>query len=219
MPTSDEHVILEGQRAIASVGQEGPIIYDGGATDIHCIVNVGGKAQRAIKVAPVGGSESFIKDVVYRKDVLPEAKQAHEGMVCLYSGETNSTYSHGYIYECKAAEPEYEAVFYFEPAKIANPYYDKAAAFLQEATEDFKKVVSGTMEYLKSGNIWDITLKDSAGNTILDDYKLYTEDLVDSGFITLYPIEDFEDGEVISFEVDLREISDSFSWVRIDVQP
>ncbi len=219
MPTSDEHVIVEGQRAISAVGQDGNMIYEGGSTDIHCIVEVNGVAQRAIKVAPLGDSQSFLKDVVFRKDVLPVASQKTEGMVCLYSGETNSTYTHGYIYECQAADPEYEAVFYIEPAKMANPYYDKAAQFLQEATEDFKQIVSGTMVYMKAGNIWDITFKDSAGNVVKDDYKLYTEDLQDYGFIPLYPIDEFSDGETLNFEVVIRELSDSFSWVRIDVQP
>lgn len=67
MPTSDTEVIEEGQRAIAVSVQEGDMVYDGGATDIQCIVSKDGKAQRALKVAVVaggggGGGDSVIKD-------------------------------------------------------------------------------------------------------------------------------------------------------------
>lgn len=55
MPTADEQVIVDGQRALAVSEVSGDFIYDGGATDIYCIVEKDGKAQRALKVANVGG--------------------------------------------------------------------------------------------------------------------------------------------------------------------
>lgn len=54
MPTSDEQVIQDGQRAVAVTEVSGDFIYDGGATDAYCIVNNNGTAQRALKVANVG---------------------------------------------------------------------------------------------------------------------------------------------------------------------
>lgn len=57
MPTADEQVIVEGQRAVAVAVQSGEMIYSGGATDVQCVVNANGIAQRAIKVYNVGGWE------------------------------------------------------------------------------------------------------------------------------------------------------------------
>lgn len=54
MPTPDEQVIVDGQRAVAVTEVSGDFIYDGGATDAYCIVNDNGTAQRALKVAQVG---------------------------------------------------------------------------------------------------------------------------------------------------------------------
>ena len=54
MPTADEQVIVEGQRAIAVSVQDGSFIYDGGTTDVQAIVSADGKALRAIKVVLVG---------------------------------------------------------------------------------------------------------------------------------------------------------------------
>lgn len=69
MPTADEQVIVDGQRALAVSEVSGDFIYDGGATDIYCIVQKDGKAQRALKVANIveggggggGGSASAPK--------------------------------------------------------------------------------------------------------------------------------------------------------------
>lgn len=54
MPTADEQVVVDGQRALAVSEVSGDFIYDGGATDPYCIVDNNGTAQRALKVANVG---------------------------------------------------------------------------------------------------------------------------------------------------------------------
>lgn len=54
MPTADEQVVVDGQRALAVSEVSGDFIYEGGATDAYCIVNNNGTAQRALKVANVG---------------------------------------------------------------------------------------------------------------------------------------------------------------------
>lgn len=73
MPTADEQVIVDGQRALAVSEVSGDFIYDGGATDIYCIVQKDGKAQRALKVANVGeggGGGGDVPDNVYTQDNL-----------------------------------------------------------------------------------------------------------------------------------------------------
>ena len=73
MPTADEQVIVDGQRALAVSEVNGDFIYDGGATDIYCIVQKDGKAQRALKVANVGeggGGGGDVPDNVYTQDNL-----------------------------------------------------------------------------------------------------------------------------------------------------
>lgn len=48
-----------------------------------------------------GGGVSLDK-IIVKSDTIPVASVKYVGAVYQYVGETNSTYTHGYIYECKA---------------------------------------------------------------------------------------------------------------------
>lgn len=86
MATADEQIILGGQRAIAVQNQTGSYIYDGGATDIQCVINSNGKAQRAIKAVLIGkDGQPIPSDLVSIVATLPETGE--EGKLYLVQTE------------------------------------------------------------------------------------------------------------------------------------
>ena len=168
------------------------------------------------KAGSGGGSVDETK-IIIKTDTLPTASAENAGKIYIYSGATNSTYTHGYIYESQPVNPTYEANLVFDHGTFGSLDFYKAAQFLIDATSDFKKVKSGTMTYDLAGNIWHITFKDKDGNAIRSNYNLYTEDLEE---YDIMPVDTFTDGQVVNFTVaSLTEHADSYAMVRIDVQP
>lgn len=152
--------------------------------------------------------------IIIKSDTIPTATADLEGSVYQYTGE-NGTYTHGYIYECQE-KTNYTPRILFEPSKIGYNYDYDLLAFFQEATPNFAQIKEGIFQYLIAGDIWSISAKDENGNIIFDNYKLYTEDLQDAGFVFLEP--SYTDEEEVSYELALNP-SVSYEWVRIDVQP
>lgn len=164
-----------------------------------------------------GGGVSLDK-IIVKSATIPTAAVKYVGAVYQYVGETNSTYTHGYIYECKE-DVTYDGLIGFEPAKIGFDYTKgNLIEFLSSITPDFANVVGGSFTYSVAGDIWTINGIDSEGNTVFDNYKLYTPDLEDEGFVFLYPAQDYEDGEVVEYYLNLTP-SSTYAWERIDVQP
>lgn len=89
MATADEQVIIGGQRTLAVSIADGDFIYSGGTTDVQCIVNDNGVAQRAIKVALIGPGGAAKPKYV---DTLPEVGE--EGVLYMVnSGVTRDGYA------------------------------------------------------------------------------------------------------------------------------
>jgi len=153
-------------------------------------------------------------NTIFKFNVMPLPTKERLGDIGIYAGETNSTYMHGYIYECVEGA-SYVDFIAFDPGRIAFDYRKGTlAAFFGEVTESYEDIVSGTFEYLKDGNIWSINALDKDGNTIFEEYKLYTEDLEDAGFVMLWPIEEYKDGEKITYEfTHNKELN--FEWQRV----
>ena len=121
MPTPDEQVIQDGQRAVAVTEVSGDFIYDGGATDAYCIVNNNGTAQRALKVANVGeGGGGGTVDQTYdptstnaqsgtavAEAVAPALKNTATGnnSLTILGRPTSKTYSINLGYNSYAYEP------------------------------------------------------------------------------------------------------------------
>lgn len=159
------------------------------------------------------------KNVIVKSQTMPTPNAELLGYEYQYMGETNSTYTHGYIYECVTGEPSYESIIGFEPTKIAFDYTrGDLAAFFGEITPNFPQITHGTFTYDIAGNIWTIVGKDANENVIFDNYRLYTEDLEDAGFVFINPPEDYHDGDVFDYSVNFTEIA-TYNWERIDVQP
>lgn len=164
------------------------------------------------------GGGSLSGKIIVKSATMPEASESYNGEVYMYVGETNEIYTHGYIYEC-LGKPAYDAVIGIEPTKIAFDYTKgDLLSFFAEATPDYLQIKDGVFEYDLSGNIWNISGKDENGNVLFSDYKLYTEDLEDAGFVVIVPMSDIADGEQLTYEITKTEIT-AYSWNRIDVQP
>lgn len=144
----------------------------------------------------------------WQLEEMPEATADLLGTIVQYIGETDSSYTHGYIYECK--EKEINTIT-FDPDTISCDG-DDFMAFVKSVSDDYESVVSGTMTYMYAGDIWKFVGKDSEGETVVT-YQQYTGDFEAAGFTFTGT---FEDEDVVSFE---RETETSYEWGRIDVQP
>lgn len=217
MATADEQVIVGGQRAVAVNEVAGSYLYDGGATDIQCVVKEGNKAQRAIKVVNVdGGGTPLFKKIIIKDTTIPAASASNANEMYIYAGETNATYTHGYIYENQYT-PSYEGSITFSPSTISVSDADYSA-FLTAGTQyisDPSSITHGTMTYHYASGIWRMVCLNS-DNEQVGVRQLYQSDFEDAGFVFTGT---FEDGDVVNFTTSIEESTSSYQWVRINVQP
>lgn len=167
-----------------------------------------------------GGSDLDLSKVVNKADELPEASADNVGDVYMYSGESNSSFIHGYIYENQEIVT-YQSVIYFEPNTIVTYNFLEHSLidfFTEYGITDCIQIAQGSFTYYRDGNIWKIEGRDSENNVIFDSLQLYTEDLEDAGFTFTIPITDIPDGQVIEYTTRFIP-SYSYEWVRLDVQP
>ena len=163
-----------------------------------------------------GGDSGLIDKIIVKSATIPEAGEDYVGAVYQYVGTTTETYTHGYIYECVGSESTIaRAVF--------EPHYfvfegDNLTSFFESLGDTSHEVVSGRFKYLQAGDIWNINGLDENGNTIFSDYQLYTQDLIDAGFVFIVPMEEITDESEANYELAYFELMD-YAWVRIDVQP
>ena len=143
-----------------------------------------------------------------QQDELPAAEKKYVGRIVQYTGEITEDYTHGFIYECK--EKQINTIT-FDPNTISCSG-DDFMAFVKSVSDDYDRVVSGTMTYLYDGDIWVFVGKDADGETVVT-YQQYTGDFENAGFTFTGT---FEDEDVVSF---VRETETSYEWERIDVQP
>lgn len=217
MATADEQVIVGGQRAVAVNEVSGDYLYDGGATDIQCVVKDGDKAQRAIKVVNVdGGGQPLFNKIIIKDRVIPTASADNAGAVYMYVGETNDNYVHGFIYENRYV-PNYSGTITFSHAGISVSDED-FSAFLNTWKNYIlnpTSVVIGTITYYAAGALWRMVMKDE-NDELVDTLQLYQQDYEDSGFT--FPANP-QDGDSYTFTTTITETSASYQWVRTDVQP
>lgn len=201
-------------RVVQSVGDNPAASYD----DVYTRDDNGKLAVRVVGAGGGGGGDVDTTKVVNKANVLPTANSGNAGKVYMYSGATDSNYTHGYIYECQASTVYADTVT-FEPATIsgtvvtasANALAGLCAEYIQG---DITSIVSGTMTYDEAGGLWVFVGKDSEDTTV-GTFQLYTQDFEDAGFtFTGTP----EDGDVVAFTCTITE-SLAYAWVRIDVQP
>lgn len=156
------------------------------------------------------------KKVIIKDTTIPTASAANAGYMYCYAGETNATYTHGYIYENQYL-PNYAGTITFSPAGISvtdenfSSFLNTWKQYLTTPT----LVTNGTITYHGSSAIWKMVMKD-ADNQQIGTLQLYQSDYEDSGFT--FPA-DPQDGDEYTFTTTITESSSSYQWVRIDVQP
>lgn len=184
-------------------------------------VTINGKKQRVVMTVDAtggsGGSVDYSK-TVQKTSTMPTADASNVGQVYLYTGNTDSNYTQNYIYK-NVKTALYTGTVSFEAATISGTTVacsgDNFANFLTESGVEPLSVVSGTMTYDVAGDLWILEGKDSSGNTVLT-FQEYQQDFVDAGFtFTGTP----SNGDVIAFTCTVEEVSTSYAWTRIDVQP
>lgn len=169
------------------------------------------------KAMPAGSSTTpTFKKVIIKSTSIPTASAANANEMYIYAGETNSTYTHGYIYENQYV-PTYEGSITFTPATVTVTDAN-FAAFLNEWKQYLSNptaITHGTFTYDASSSIWRLEGFD-ADNTQVGVLQLYQEDYEDSGFVFTGT---FEDDDSLTFVSTISTSSSSYQWVRIDVQP
>lgn len=155
-------------------------------------------------------------NTIFKYNIMPRAGKERLGDFGIYAGETTDNYTHGYLYECVLGQSHYDLID-FEPAKIGFDYTKGyLEVFFADLTEDYDDLVSGSMKFLKAGNIWAIDGKDKDGKVLFEDYKLYTEDLEDAGFVFTFPPDHYLDEEVINYTVN-HNIVNEYKWQRVEL--
>lgn len=183
-------------------------------------VTVNGKKHRVHLVAELGNSGGSIDytTVVSKTTTMPVADSSNTDIVYMYTGETDATYTHGYIYEC-VKETAYTDSVTYEPATLSGTVVTSTTGALatiasEYITGDVESIVSGTLTYDGVGELWVFVGKDSEDNTV-GTFQVYQQDYVDAGFtFTGTP----EDGDVVAFTCTITDAS-TYSWQRLDVQP
>lgn len=158
-----------------------------------------------------GGSVDYSR-VVEKIAVIPSAETATVGKVYMYMGESNATYTHGYIYECVATQTASDVAF--SGSIISSWPVADFVAYLQEGGSAYNEVTHGTLTYDATGNLWDLVGYDANGIKVLSFHE-YTEDLEDFGCV--FASSTHQDGDNCTFTMTTEESGKK--WKRLDVQP
>lgn len=173
--------------------------------------------NRKVKVVELSADMDLSK--VVNADVLPTASADNEGMVYLYTGETDESKTHGYVYECQGT-PVYDSTVEFNPASLSGTTAacsgsDFAALVAEWGTGAIDTIIKGTLTYDESGELLVFVGQDDTNTTVCT-FQLYKLDFEDAGFTFTGT---FQDGDVIAFTCTIEETGATYAWARIDVQP
>ena len=180
------------------------------------------------------GGDDLSGKIIVKSATMPEAGESYLDEIYIYAGETNETYTHGYIYEC-VDNVQVERVIALDPVgseihKLAFDYVNhdvlelfQRIASLSTPTFDPADVVTGSLRLDKTNELWYISGKDANGDTLFSDFTVggtgdeYSLDAY--GYIYLYPFADeFEDSHEEEFLI-MTGQQDVYGWQRLDVQP
>lgn len=158
----------------------------------------------------------LMNKIIVKANSIPEASSSNAGYIYIYAGETNGTYTHGYLYENQYV-PSYEGSITFTPSTITVTE-ENFSAFLNEWKQYLPNptaITHGTFTYDAAGDLWRLEGFDADDNQV-GVLQLYQQDYEDGGFVFSGT---FEDGDSLTFTSTITTSSSSYQWVRIDVQP
>lgn len=175
----------------------------------------------AVRVVGSGGGSVDESKIIVLSDTIPEANADNLGKFYCYKGTTNSSYTHGYIYECVAGSAYYEANIAFDKSTFASEDFYKAGKLIVDAgVADPEEVTGGTMTYALAGNLWSIVFTDANGDALNTAYSIYTDDLEqDYDILPVIDPSEFVDGQVVGMAINNVVEHHDYSWERVDVQP
>lgn len=206
----------EGQLAVNTVsGTEANVPYN--YDDCFTIDTNGRRALRVVGAGGGGGSVDYTK-IVSKTATMPAASASNANIIYLYDGETDSNYTHGYVYENKET-PVYDSTVEFNPASISGTTVacsgsDFAAFIAQYGSGDIDTITKGTITYDESGELLVFVGQDDTDTTVCT-FQVYTQDYEDAGFTFTGTL---ADGDVINFSCTITE-SATYAWSRINLQP
>ena len=188
------------------------------------------------------GGKKLDQRIIIKDTVIPEASEKHLGKMYCYAGETNSTYTHGYIYECVGTTEAQSITTDFYPGKMAFDYeaathpYKTFTSDAEAMTDFFKTVLKIDNPYdIVSGKLvvdeativdpnqhlemWNVFCTDKNGQQVLSNYKISAGDLEAYGFQFAYPAADYHENEPINYTLNWITSVNDIHWERINVQP
>lgn len=191
-----------------------------------------------------GGGGVDENRIIIKSDTIPAASEDTYKKIYIYAGETNFTYHHGYIYECKGTPTAIDispidipsGEMFFDYEGTTDPAYsdnigdwssdaEAMQAFLElvlkNTNHTFEEVTNGTLTYVDATNhLWQVTVKDKKGNVLKSNYQLYDGDLAYFGWIFAHQQSGYTLNEPIEFSFKWRSIVvEDLHWERINVQP
>ena len=213
--TTEITELKDGKLVVKAVELTGAILSKASTREITTIVNTSKGKELAVKVTGIGGGGGGGGDVtedeiIIKSDTIPTASSSYAGYVYMFTGGTNGTYTHGYIYECKPTYTDTAVAFSSQNITWA---LNSFLSWLAQAGVSYNRITHGTMSYEASGDLWTVEGFDADGIKIFT-WKEYTQDLKDAGCIFTT---DPQDGDSSTFTF-TTSIS-GYIWARLDVQP
>lgn len=197
-----------------------------------------GVYHRAQLVAMIGGGGGINEDrIIIKSPTIPTADVDSFGKFYCFSGESNSTYTHGYIYQC-IADVNIEYIIDLQQAdpgilvnKLGFDYtshspielFERIAA-LTTPTFDPASVKSGSFVLDKANEIWYVSGYDADGNLIFEDFTVngtgdeYSLDAYGFVYIDHFP-DNFEEGYTEDYRLISHEVYSNYRWAQMNVQP
>lgn len=179
--------------------------------DVYTRTTEGYLAVRTVGGSGGGGSVDYNR-VVEKATTIPSADTQSVGKVYMYMGESNSTYTHGYIYEVVATQTA--SAVAFSGNIISSWGIEDFVSYLQEGGSAYDEITHGTLTYDAAGNLWVLVGYDSNNIEVMK-FQEYTEDLEDFGCV--FVSQTHQEGESCTFTMTTTESGKK--WKRLDVQP
>lgn len=177
-------------------------------------VTINSKKQRVLLTADISGNGGGSVDydrVIEKTDTIPSVSDVDVGKVYMYTGASNASYTHGYIYECVATQTA--SAVAFTGNIISSWAVADFVTYLQDGGSAYDEVTHGSLTYDLSGDLWTLVGLDE-NNIIVMTLKESTQDLLDAGCTFVGTP---QDGDTCDFT--LTTTASGKKWKQLDVQP